>query len=529
MNIPPLRSFRLVCKPGEIPALEALLAAQGFVWEDEPFFPLARRLLREPFSLGASLAAFFGYVYIQDRSSMLPPLALAPKPGDAVLDMCASPGSKTGLLGQMVGPHGFVLGNEPAQSRLATLRRNLISLNLLCCATTSHPGERLPLPGAGADPAPADAPSPPEGARFFDRAAGSPGGFSAPQSKHVFASSRAPYPGWGRIQLDPPCSGWGTVEKNPQVLRLWRGDKVKPLIGLQRLLLREAARLLRPGGRLVYSTCTTHTAENEEQVRFAVDELGLEFVPLAPPPGFAFAEPALPEFSGVLRVDTGTDGQGFFVAALRKPGEAPHPPESPAPVRSQTAPVPPVPHGPEGRTVPGGPLMAARPGHPSAAEYPPVPERHGSPARRKTRPPAPARSLLGEVLPSAALESPWTDLSLLPPGSVAVFGDVPHFLPQASAALLPPGFRWKGFPLGRLRPGGVRVSPALRVLMPALEEALARGLPCLNLEETAPLEALLAGKALAVSAPGPEIGLYFQGLPLCRLTVKGSRALLPAL
>ena len=79
------RSFRLVCNPGQIPSVEALLSAQGFVFEPEPFSPLARRLLQEPFPLGRSLAAFWGYVYIQDRSSMLPPLALAPGEG-AVVD-----------------------------------------------------------------------------------------------------------------------------------------------------------------------------------------------------------------------------------------------------------------------------------------------------------------------------------------------------------------------------------------------------------------------------------------------------------
>ena len=140
------RSFRLVCNPGQIPSVEALLSAQGFVFEPEPFSPLARRLLQEPFPLGRSLAAFWGYVYIQDRSSMLPPLALAPGEGARVLDMCASPGSKTGLLAQLVGREGLVLGNEPARPRLANLRRNLAALNLLQAVTCSWPGESLPLP-----------------------------------------------------------------------------------------------------------------------------------------------------------------------------------------------------------------------------------------------------------------------------------------------------------------------------------------------------------------------------------------------
>ena len=71
---------------------------------------------------------------------MLPPLALAPRQGEAVLDMCASPGSKTGFLGQLTGPDGFVLGNELSRARLATLRANLHACNLPHVGTCSFEG-----------------------------------------------------------------------------------------------------------------------------------------------------------------------------------------------------------------------------------------------------------------------------------------------------------------------------------------------------------------------------------------------------
>jgi 16S rRNA (cytosine1407-C5)-methyltransferase len=290
-----LRSFRLVCKESEVFPVEALLRSQGFVFEEDPFYPPARRLLRGPLPLGASLAAAFGCLYIQDRSSMLPPLVLAPPPGTAVLDMCASPGGKTGLLAQLAGPAGFILGNEPGKPRLATLRRNLLRQGLLACATSSYPGEALPLP---------------EGI-------------------------------WPRILLDPPCSGWGTAEKHPRVLTLWREEKIAPLIRLQRRLLAEAARLLRPGGLLVYSTCTTNPAENEDQVLGARAEWGLEILPLEDPPGFVRFPAARPEAGGCLRV--GGDGQGFFLALLRKP--APRREDLPdlSPPRPEVPPSPAIP------------------------------------------------------------------------------------------------------------------------------------------------------------------------------------------
>ena len=505
MDSPPSRSFRLVCKPEQAPLVELLLQSQGFTFEPEPFFPLARRLTGGSQALGSSLAAVFGYIYIQDRSSMLPPLALAPEKGASVLDMCASPGSKTGLLAQLVGPHGFVLANEPSRNRLATLRRNLQNLNLFCCATTSYPGEKLPLPSAGDDG---------EGA-----SCSSPGLYG-------------PQPGWDWIQLDPPCSGWGTAEKNPQVLRLWQGDKLRPLIGLQRKLLAEAARLLRPGGKLVYSTCTTNTDENEGQLRYALSELGLRFLPLSHPPGFNFADPALPEFEGAWRVDTGGDGQGFFVALLQKPAldltaqshEIPtHAPHGHAPGEEAGKSGPAVPVTAESDS----PLKGMKQGffiRPWEKASRHVGERHRHARNKKNV----SGKYAPQFLPRDSLTGPYLDPGALPPGKIAVFNSTVHFLPEASHALPQHGFDWKGFPLGRFGRDS-RISPHLHGLMPPLQLLRQQGLPCLNLNDPAPVIALLSGQGLPVETPGPEIGLYFRGLPLCRLTAKGKRAVLPPL
>ncbi len=342
--------------------MEALLQAQGFAFEPEPFLPMARRLVHEPFPLGRSLAAFFGLLYIQDRSSMLPPLALSPARGACVLDCCASPGSKTGLLAQMVGPQGLVLGNEPSRSRLATLRANLQTLNLFQAVTCSWPGETIPLPDA---------------------------------------STGA---GWDYIQLDPPCSGWGTIEKNPKVMELWQGEKVAPLVTLQQKLLRRAARLLKPGGRLVYSTCTTNVEENEAQVRFALglDE-GLRLQAMDPPPGFLLARPHDPCCEGVWRIDDTSEGQGFFVAAFIK----------------------------EGTAEPQKPLE-----EPSTARCEPVSE--------------------------SCLRNAGIDPLGLPPGKAAIFGDAVRFLPQKALERLPATLRWQGCALGKVSGGRPLFSPRLR-------------------------------------------------------------------
>ncbi len=409
------RSFRIVAPDPLVPLVRAFLEAQGFAFESEAFSPLAYRLREEPFPLGRSLAAFFGYLYIQDRSSMLPPLVLDPGSGATVLDMCASPGSKTGLLAQLVGPEGLVLGNEPNPARLVTLRRNVQQLNLFPIVTCCHSGDALPLPDA-----------------CFEH-----------------------------ILLDPPCSGWGTTDRHPSVLKLWQGDKVDPLIRLQQSLLREAARLLKPGGRLVYSTCTTNVEENEAQVRYARDVLGLCPVPVTPPAGLRYMDPALPDVDGVLRIDEeASEAQGFFVAAFEQAG---NPGDGAAPLPGTAAPW--------------------------------------------------------MELEDAAVRAAGLDPGKLGRGRVGVFKDTAHWLPEKALALLPAALRWQGVALGKyaglFRPSGL-VHACLR------EDDFA-DIPRLELDETE-IAGLTQGRSLNTGLRGRQARLFWRDLPLGLLTLKNGRA-----
>lgn len=411
------RTFRLACPAQDAPLADALLAAQGYTWTEEPFSPLARRVVDEPAPLGSSLAASFGLIYIQDKSSMLPPLVLDPPAGSAVLDMCASPGGKTSLLSMLVGAEGFVLGNEPNRSRLETLRRNLHRMNALNSATASESGEALPLVSDS----------------------------------------------WPSILLDPPCSGWGTVEKNPSVTTIWRDEKTEPLIRLQRELLAHAADLLAPGGTLMYSTCTTNARENEEQARYAMDELGLTLLPIDPPAGF-YAEPTgVPGTEGVFRVDgEASDSQGFFLARFAKPGD---PADAADPVRGK---------------LPGRPLSRG--------------ERE-------------ACALAG------------ADFESLPPGEVMRFADNAFFVHEQARTLLPADLRWQGYLLGRFTGKAFRPHPRVRALLPA-ENA-----PVLDTNDVGEIVRLLTGQSLPAPGKAKYGVLSFEGRPLARLTIKGSRAL----
>ena len=408
------RSFRFACAPAEIPLVEEMLRLQGFRFEEDPFFPPARRLVEGPGPLGNSLAGFFGLLYIQDRASMLPPVALDPPKGASVLDMCSSPGSKTSQLAWLVGPDGLVLGNEPSPVRLANLRRNLHVMGLTQTVTCCQSGESMPLPDAS----------------------------------------------WDFIQLDPPCSGWGTVEKNPRVMDIWKDDKVAPLIRLQKDLLREAGRLLRPGGVVVYSTCTTDVEENEKQVLFAREELGLEPEPLDSVPGFDLQPPQGCEGVWCLSPKLG-DTQGFFVARLRKPGRS----EGPVPYTEQ-------------------PVQA-------------------------------------EVVDERRLREQGLDPERVH-ADIGIFGGSLHALPVQALARLPESLHWQGLYMGKAgKNGDIRLSPRVRIEGPGAHVDL-EGMEGLKIisgllqgQSIAAPSGIGAGERTAL--------LRWNSLPLGRLNIKNKR------
>lgn len=271
-------------------------------------------------------------------------------------------------------------------------------------------------------------------------------------------------------------------------MALWHEEKITRLLHLQRILLHHAAQLLVPGGCLVYSTCTTNTAENDEQVAWACDELGLLLDTLDTPAGFVCDDPARTDLEGTLRINgSKSHSQGFYIARLRKPATE----QCARGSADNTAP-------------PTGNRRIAPHKHFSRRKQ------HKKYGLEAGRPLAPREE--------QACEAAQLNTTALPPGTVYRFGDKVFFLHSQALQTVTSSLRWQGFFLGHFASDTFHPAPAIRPLLP--EDS-----PVLEVDNAKNLKHLLAGQSLPVHTKHKQVLLHYQGTPLARLAVKGTRAL----
>jgi 16S rRNA C967 or C1407 C5-methylase (RsmB/RsmF family)/NOL1/NOP2/fmu family ribosome biogenesis protein len=271
-----VRANPLKLDPAGLPGLLGI-AAEPVPWCREAFFlPAGARV-------GDSLAHAAGLCYLQEPSALAVGEALDLRPGLRVLDLAAAPGGKTTLAAGRLGGRGLVVANEVERGRLPVLVDNLDRWGSW---RTAVAGETV--------------------ANLADRL---PGAFD-------------------RVLLDAPCSGEGLFRRNPGAARQWRPGHVLGSARRQRRLLAAAARLVRPGGVLVYSTCTFAPEENEQQVAgFLAAHPGWEVLELPWHEGFAPGRPdwapgGPPELARTARLwPHHLRGEGHFIAKLGRPGD----------------------------------------------------------------------------------------------------------------------------------------------------------------------------------------------------------------
>ena len=249
--------------------LKGKLPAMDFAGENVPWEPLGRYYDPEA-RPGLHPYHEAGVYYLQEASAMAPVALLDPQPGEKVLDLCAAPGGKTTQIAGRMGGEGFLLCNEINPKRAKILSRNIERMGVSNALVTNEHPERLAerFPG------------------FFDR-----------------------------VLVDAPCSGEGMFRKEEAAVTDWSQETVEMCARRQAEILHSAARMLRPGGRLVYSTCTFAPEEDEGAVA--------EF--LAAHPEF---EPEVLEAPWFEAVENGGHrlwphkllGEGHFAAVLRKTG-----------------------------------------------------------------------------------------------------------------------------------------------------------------------------------------------------------------
>ena len=175
------------------------------------YYPLDARPGKHPFHEA-------GLYYIQEPSAMSVVEFLNPKPGENVLDLCAAPGGKSSHIASRLKGEGFLLSNEIHPGRAKILSQNMERMGVGNCVVTNEDAASL----AKVFP------------QFFDR-----------------------------IAVDAPCSGEGMFRKEEEAVRQWSEDHVKMCAARQREILEDAASMLKPGGTMVYSTCTFAPEENE--------------------------------------------------------------------------------------------------------------------------------------------------------------------------------------------------------------------------------------------------------------------------
>jgi NOL1/NOP2/sun family putative RNA methylase len=289
--IPDFETFMLYLKKPLVQSLrvntlkakrEQILALLGDIGLREFAFHPCAFSVEGKHALGNHFTHNLGLIYVQEVASMVPVILLDPQPGEIVLDLCAAPGSKTTQIAQAMANRGLVVVNEVSRKRMQGLIHNIKRCGLLNEVVISMSGQKV--------------------YRIF------PGHFD-------------------RVLVDAPCSAEGTIRRSKAVLYHWGIRNIQRMSRIQIGLVVSGFRSLRPGGTMVYSTCTIAPEENEMVISYLlrkfpdaeIQPIGLSGLKIRP--GItrwqgAVLDPRAEQCGRILPQDN--DTAPFFVAKITK-------------------------------------------------------------------------------------------------------------------------------------------------------------------------------------------------------------------
>ncbi len=233
---------------------------------------------------------FAGLYYLQEPSAMTPADRLPVEPGDRVLDVCAAPGGKATELGARLKGTGVLAANDLSSSRAKGLLKNIELMGIgNVLVLSEEPGKLIP-----------------HFAGYFDK-----------------------------ILIDAPCSGEGMFRKDRKMIRAWEEHGPEYFAKIQKSIISQAAQMLRPGGMILYSTCTFSPEENEQTIEYLLEQYPeFDVCEMGDYEGFSRGMPEVTDskdkrLTRAVRIfPHHMKGEGHFLALLKK--QCPGSPDSPA-------------------------------------------------------------------------------------------------------------------------------------------------------------------------------------------------------
>jgi ribosomal RNA methyltransferase Nop2 len=252
-------------------ALAQALTARGVGLEPVgPWTNVGLKVFESTVPVGATPEYLAGHYMLQSASSLTPVIALAPQPGEKVLDMCASPGGKTTHIAQLMKNKGTLIANDAKKQRMGSLAANLARMGVSMASCVNHDG------------------------RDFPKVVG----------------------GFDRVLLDAPCSGLGVISHDASVKQSRTMEDIQETAHLQKQLLLAAIDSCKVNGVIVYSTCSISVQENEQVVQYALEKRHVKLVDAH----LEFGRPGLVRYQGKVFHPSLSKARRFYPHSLNMDG-----------------------------------------------------------------------------------------------------------------------------------------------------------------------------------------------------------------